>query len=281
MKKALLAGVLAGSLTLAGPFALTLAAAGATPTPTGSNVSCQVSGAGAALLASAAQAAGFPAEQLTTAVAIGLAESGGNPTATHLNDNGTTDYGLWQIDSVHTAILASGDWRDPASNARMALAVWQASGGSWTPWATFTSGAYTGHLAAAATAVTGTPAPTCTATAVAGQSSVVDVARQFLGVPYLWAGNTPAGFDCSGLSSYAYSHGPGITIPRTAADQYAASTKVPAGQEQPGDLAFWDTPVGHVGIVIGGGQMIDAQHTGTVILTEPLWPNPVGFGRFP
>jgi len=66
--------------------------------------------AGAQLAASAALAAGFPAEQLVTAVAIAGAESGYDPAATHLNSDGSTDYGLWQINSIHTVLLTQGDW---------------------------------------------------------------------------------------------------------------------------------------------------------------------------
>lgn len=93
-------------------------------------------------IAAAAIAAGFPADQIATAVAVALAESGGDATATHHNSNGSTDHGLWQINSVHKSILASGDWRLPSINARMAKAVWDNAGHKWTPWTTYKTGSY-------------------------------------------------------------------------------------------------------------------------------------------
>ena len=90
-----------------------------------------------AAIAAAARQAGFPESELATAVAVALAESGGNTTATHQNLNGTVDHGLWQINSVHASLLAGGDWRDPNANARMAYSVWRERGGSWSPWYTY------------------------------------------------------------------------------------------------------------------------------------------------
>jgi len=84
----------------------------------------------AVVVAKAAIAAGFPADQLETAVAVAGAESGWNPTATHVNSNGSVDYGLFQIDSVHADLLATGNWQLPADNAGMALSVWRCSGWS-------------------------------------------------------------------------------------------------------------------------------------------------------
>jgi len=95
----------------------------------------------------AALAAGFTGTDLPIAVAVAQAESGGNPLATHVNSDGSTDLGLWQINNrAHPDLIASGDWRDPASNARMAYSVWQAAGGSFSPWVTFTTGAYLKYM---------------------------------------------------------------------------------------------------------------------------------------
>jgi len=91
---------------------------------------------------------------LTIATAVALAESGGNPEAIHHNTNGSTDYGTWQINSVHAALLAAHQpWSDPAKNAAMAFAVFKAAGFRWTPWSTFTSGRYRAFMTVAATAV--------------------------------------------------------------------------------------------------------------------------------
>jgi hypothetical protein len=119
--------------------------------------------AGAHVAAVAAKAAGFTGQNLVVAVAVAGAESGWRPNATHLNDDGSTDFGEWQINSVHVDLLATGDWADPYSNARMAHSVWASSG--WGAWTTFTSGAFRLRMADAIAAVggaKGSPVPTCT-----------------------------------------------------------------------------------------------------------------------
>ena len=107
-------------------------------------------------------------------------------------------------------------------------------------------------------------------------SAVVSGAEKLLGVPYVWGGNTPSGFDCSGLVQYVYSE-LGISLPRTTYTQVKAGTPVASlAQAQPGDLVFFagsdGTPAspGHVGIAIGGGKMIDAPYTGTVVQVQTL-----------
>lgn len=79
--------------------------------------------------------AGFPNSQLVTAVAIAYAESSFNETSTHHNQDGSTDYGLWQINSVHNfPEVTSGAWRDPRVNAQLAYRVYTAQG--WNAWST-------------------------------------------------------------------------------------------------------------------------------------------------
>jgi hypothetical protein len=82
--------------------------------------------------------AGFPRSQLATGEAIVHAESSGHPDATNSNSNGTTDYGLWQINSVHSDLLGANDWRDPLANTRMAYTVWKHNG--WDAWSTWPLG---------------------------------------------------------------------------------------------------------------------------------------------
>ncbi|MFC5832279.1 C40 family peptidase [Nonomuraea insulae] len=98
-------------------------------------------------------------------------------------------------------------------------------------------------------------------------AAVLAYAHAQLGKPYLWGAEGPAAFDCSGLTMRAY-QAAGITIPRVAADQWRHGPPIPPGQEQPGDLAFFrmeaDGP-GHVGIVIGNGQMIHAPNRRSVV----------------
>src|SRR3984957_12858469 len=98
-------------------------------------------------------------------------------------------------------------------------------------------------------------------------ATAIAYAEQQLGKPYLWGGTGPDAFDCSGLVMMAY-RGAGIDIARTSEDQWATEPHVPASQVQPGDLVFFagadGTPAspGHVGLVIGHGQMIEAYATG-------------------
>jgi hypothetical protein len=93
-------------------------------------------------IAGYALAAGFPPAEIPTATAIALGESGGETTATNRNSNGTYDYGLWQINTVHGPLLSQGDRFNPADNAKMALTVWQRAGNKWTPWSVYKSGIY-------------------------------------------------------------------------------------------------------------------------------------------
>jgi cell wall-associated NlpC family hydrolase len=108
-------------------------------------------------------------------------------------------------------------------------------------------------------------------------SGIVGIAQSFFGVPYVYGGSSPSGFDCSGLTSYVYRQA-GISIPRTASAQQAAATRV--SDPQPGDLVFFGSPAYHVGIYVSPGRMIDAQRPGTVIGNHSIWTKPSGYGRF-
>lgn len=99
-------------------------------------------------IAALARKAGFTGADIPIAVAVAFAESGGNPNSVNrANRNGSVDYGLMQINSVHSALLRTGNWADPATNMRMAYRVFADAGKRWTPWATFNSGSYKKFLA--------------------------------------------------------------------------------------------------------------------------------------
>jgi hypothetical protein len=121
---------------------------------------------------------------------------------------------------------------------------------------------------------------------IAGEqaAAVLAYAHAQLGKPYLWGAEGPQAFDCSGLTMRAY-QAAGIPIPRVAADQWRHGLPVPTGQEQPGDLAFFNMKAsgpGHVGIVLGGGQMIHAPNRRDVVrIASYQRPDLVGFTRPP
>ncbi len=99
-----------------------------------------------------------------------------------------------------------------------------------------------------------------------GHPEAVAIAQKYLGVPYVWGGASPSGFDCSGLVMYVYAQ-IGIGLSHGATDQQRASHPVSISNLQPGDLVFFGNASysHHVGIYVGGGTMIHAPHTGTVV----------------
>jgi cell wall-associated NlpC family hydrolase len=92
---------------------------------------------------------------------------------------------------------------------------------------------------------------------------VVGIAMRYLGIPYVYGGASPSGFDCSGFIMYVYAQ-VGVSLPHNAAMQYGYGTPVDRSQLQPGDLVFFNG-LGHNGMYIGGGQFIHSPHTGDVV----------------
>lgn len=115
---------------------------------------------------------------------------------------------------------------------------------------------------------TATPTPKATAssapaspTASGAAAAVINTAKSYLNVPYVWGGTSPQGFDCSGFIQYVYSKH-GISLPRVTADQYTAGTGISRSDLIPGDLVFFETykaGASHVGIYLGNDQFIHAS----------------------
>lgn len=101
--------------------------------------------------------------------------------------------------------------------------------------------------------------------------AIILTAKQYLGVPYVWGGTTPNGFDCSGLMQWVFAQN-GIGLPRVSQAQQASVKEIPISEVQPGDLVFWGRPAHHVGLYIGDGYFIQAPQPGEVVkITHVSW----------
>jgi uncharacterized protein YgiM (DUF1202 family) len=100
---------------------------------------------------------------------------------------------------------------------------------------------------------------------------IIANAKKYLGVPYVWGGTTPKGFDCSGFTQYIFRQS-GITLPRTTTEQYQIGTYVSKSNLKPGDLVFLQNTyrqgISHVGIYIGDGQMIHASSSKGIVISQ-------------
>lgn len=99
---------------------------------------------------------------------------------------------------------------------------------------------------------------------------LLSTARTGIGVPYVWAGSTEAGWDCSGFTSWVYAQH-GISLPHSSAAQAAMGTPVSQSEAQVGDLVHWP---GHVGIYAGDGKVVDAGRSPMSTTERPIWGNP-------
>lgn len=114
------------------------------------------------------------------------------------------------------------------------------------------------------------------------KDSPVETALSYHGIPYVWGGASPSGFDCSGLTMYVYAQH-GVDLPHHAASQYLMGVPVDPSALQPGDLVFFGSPVHHVGMYIGGGYFVHAPRTGDVVKVSKLADRSdfVGARRYP
>lgn len=113
--------------------------------------------------------------------------------------------------------------------------------------------------------------PTTTSTVVSSKASaVISTAKSLMGVPYVWGGTTPNGFDCSGFSQYVLSKN-GISVPRTASEQYTVGTSISKSNLRVGDLVFFTTykaGPSHLGFYMGDGNFIHASSSKGVTISS-------------
>lgn len=113
----------------------------------------------------------------------------------------------------------------------------------------------------------------------ASGSSILAIAARYAGTPYVFGGEDPSGFDCSGYTQYVFKK-VGISLPRTSSQQYAAVRHVSASAAKPGNLVFFLDGGGvyHVGIYAGNGMMWDSPKPGGVVSKRKIWSATIRFG---
>ncbi|CAN5435534.1 hypothetical protein BH10ACT3_BH10ACT3_15480 [soil metagenome] len=167
------------------------------------------------------------------------------PDATSTTGTSGTDF---------ASLLAAADGTDAGSLGTALLNALQAAAGTAT----------------AGTASTGGPTG----------DDVVQTAKQYLGIPYVWGGTNPAtGLDCSGFVQSVYQQF-GIDLPRVSRDQAKQGVAVPSiAQAQPGDLIAFGEPVDHIAIYVGDGKIIQAPHSGDVVKISDMSRTPTAIRR--
>jgi cell wall-associated NlpC family hydrolase len=119
------------------------------------------------------------------------------------------------------------------------------------------------------TSATAAPARGAATSSSVGEQ-VVALAQQHLGTPYVWGGESPGGFDCSGLMQWAYGQ-VGIDLPRVSRDQAKVGRAVSPAEARPGDLVFFERgAIDHIGLYAGGGKWVVAPKTGDVVKMQDV-----------
>ena len=225
--------------------------------------------AAAALAALQAQIAAQEAENAAAAAAA----SASNRSAASSNSNGSNSNGSSSNSNSNGSSSGNsggGGATAPAANS---------GGGGGTSSNTNSGGSSTPAPSAPAPAPTPPPAPS--APPVSSLASVaVSAAMGQRGVPYRYATASPGvSFDCSGLTKYAWGRA-GVSLPHQSRQQYASIPHVSKDAARPGDLIFYYSPISHVGIYIGGGQLVHAPATGDVVKVATVrWGKVTGVGR--
>jgi cell wall-associated NlpC family hydrolase len=106
---------------------------------------------------------------------------------------------------------------------------------------------------------------------------VYSVATQYVGVPYVYGGGDPSGFDCSGLVMFVYAQF-GISLPHSVTSQNAIGTTISAADARPGDLVVWNDN-SHDGIYAGNGNVLHAPYSGASVREQPIWDSNYHFVR--
>jgi cell wall-associated NlpC family hydrolase len=126
---------------------------------------------------------------------------------------------------------------------------------------------------------TTSPAPKDAPPPSAGAEAAIAEAKRQLGKPYQYGGSGPDSFDCSGLTSWSWRAG-GKSLPHSSRAQWSATSRVAISDVLPGDIVFYGSPIHHVGLYVGDGQMIEASETGTPVRYASIYRRDlVGAGR--
>ncbi|MET9913594.1 bifunctional lytic transglycosylase/C40 family peptidase [Streptomyces sp. NPDC006476] len=245
------------------------------------------------------QESGFNPKARSQVGAEGIAQFMPSTWETHgIDGNGDGKRDVWDpADAIPSAAKylcgIAGDIKDvPGDKQSNMLAAYNAGSGAVRKYGGVPPYKETQDYVKSIRALADRPTGGKTVTANSDEAATaLNAAAKMIGTPYSWGGGNASGpstgtccspngrsgtsitgFDCSGLTLYAYAKA-GISLPRTAAQQYAASEPVKPGDVRPGDLVFYGSSLSsihHVGLYIGGGWMIDAPRPGTQVRYDPM-----------